>query len=403
MVEAHSGCLTDGDMRALVDRAASGQRLAAWNEHLRGCERCRTRLNLIDENAGAVAAMLDTVTPPLDAINENVALRKVHARQETREPNFPLLKGERLMSRISGVGRRGAIAGVAAVALMVAVIAAVPLSSFAQDMLTQFRVQQFSAITIPMDMFQGSSQLFGSAGSTGTQSADSSNSAVQAFVMAQLSDLGKLNSTLSKNSLKTASSIADAQTHLNGNMKVPSNLSTFSGVQPKVYLTDAGSISYAMNVQKARDILSLGKIDTAPLPDPTTTPTVTISLDVPAGAALDYVSNGKHLIVAQMVSPTLSIPSSVDMSMLRDELLASGVLPPNTVAQLRSIKDWQHTLIVPVPSGATTSNVTVQGNAGLLIKSNQGTVVMWQQNGVLHIIGSDDSNTNVMNVANSLK
>ncbi len=168
-----------------------------------------------------------------------------------------------------------------------------------------------------------------------------------------------------------------------------------------MYLTNAGSISYALNVQKARDLFSLGKIDPAPLPDPSTTPTVTLSLDIPAGAALDYQSNGKHLIVAQMESPTLTIPSSVDISLLRDELLATGFLPPETVAQLRAVTDWQHTLIVPVPSGATTSNVTVQNSAGLLIKSDQGSVVMWQKDGVLHIVGSD-SNVDVMSIASSL-
>ena len=185
-------------------------------------------------------------------------------------------------------------------------------------------------------------------------------------------------------------------------MQVPTNLSNFSGVDPTVYLSNAGSISYDLNVQKARDLLSLAKVDPAPLPDPNTTSSVTLSLDIPAGAVLDYQANGKHLVVAQMESPTLTIPSTVDISMLRDELLATGFLPPETVAQLRAVTDWQHTLIVPVPSGATTSNVTVQNSAGLLIKSDKGSVVMWQKDGILHVVGSDSS-VDVMSVASSLK
>jgi hypothetical protein len=389
-MDAHLGCLTDGEIRALIDDEMGAERRSDWAEHVSGCERCRMRLNLISENAGAVAAMLNSITPPIDATDEQIALRQVRARRVAREPVIPM-KGETLMSRIGGVGRRGAIAGVAILALMVIVVAAVPLSSLAENMLTRFRVQQFSAITIPMDLIQQDAQA-----------AQSMDSGTQAFIQSQLADLGQLNTTLDKNSLKKGSSIGDAQSHLNGTMQVPSKLSSFSGVNPTIYLSDAGTISYKLNVQKARDLLSLGNIDPAPLPDPSTTPTVTISLDVPAGAALDYESNGKHLIVAQMESPTLSIPSSVDISMLRDEMLATGFLPPDTVSQLRSVTDWEHTLIVPVPSGATTSNVTVQDSPGLLIKSDQGSVVMWQKDGILHVVGSD-SDVDVMSVASSMQ
>lgn len=389
-MEAHPGCLTDGELRALIDTVVPEDWRAQWADHIASCEHCRDRLDRISDNVGAVTAMLNSITPPIDVVDENEALKKVRARQEVREPVIPMLKGERLMTRLAGVGRRGAIAGVAMVALMVAVIAAVPFSSLADTMLTRFRVQHFSAITIPLDMIQ-----------QGAQASGSMDSGMGIIVKSQLADLGTLNSTIDKSSLTKASSIADAQAHLNGTMQVPTNVSTFAGVQPTVYLSNAGSISYDLNVQKARDLLSLGNIDPAPLPDPSTTPNVTISLDVPAGAALDYEANGKHLVVAQMESPTLSIPSSIDMSMLRDEVLATGFLPPDMVAQLRAVNDWEHTLIVPVPSGATTSNVTVQNSAGLLIKSDQGSVVMWEKDGVLHIVGSD-SDADVMSVAKSL-
>jgi len=389
-MDAQRGCLTDGDIRALLDAAVSEDVRASWVEHLSNCETCRERMGVVADNAGAIAAILGRINPSFGALDENEALRKVHARRTSREPASPLLKGDWLMSRLSGVGRRSALVGVAAVALMVAVVAAVPFSSLAENMLTRFRVQQFSAITIPMDLVQQEAQA--------SQTMDSGT---QAFVKAQLAGLGQLHSTLNRNSLTEASSVADAQTHLNGTFEVPTKLSDFANVQPTVYMSNAGTVSYDLNVQKARDLLTLGGIDPAPLPDPSTTPTVTITLDVPAGAGLDYVANGKHLVVAQMESPTLTIPSSVDISMLRDELLATGILPPDMVSQLRSVNDWEHTLIVPVPAGASSNNVTVQGSPGLLIKSDQGSAVMWQKDGILHIVGSN-SNVDVMSIASSL-
>ena len=387
---AQPNCLTNGELRAFADEAVTKECWSSWAMHIDHCSYCRERLARIVDNADAVATMLYTIAPSQTRVDEDLALRQVHARSGIRGSSFPWLKGDWFMSRFGGVGRRGAIAGVAVIALMVAVIAASPISSLADNMLNGFRVQQFSAITIPLDLVQSNAAA-----------SPSLNSGMESFVQSQLMGLGQPSSTLSQSSMKTATSVADAQAHLNGNMEIPSSLSTFSGVDPTVYLTDPGTVSYNLNVQRARDLFALGKLDPAPLPDPATTPTAKFSLDVPAGAALDYQSNGKHLVVAQMESPTLTIPSSVDISLLRDELLSSGFLPPDTVTQLRAVTDWQHTLIIPVPSGATTSNETVQGSPALLIKSDKGSVVMWQKDGILHMVGTN-GDASVMSVATSL-
>jgi hypothetical protein len=398
-VEAHPECLTNGELRAFVDEAVTRECWSIWAMHIDHCPNCRERLALIVDNADAVATMLYAIAPAPARIDEDRALREAHARRWTRESKVSWAKGDTLMSRFGRVGRRGAIAGVAVIALMIAVIAAAPIGSLADNMLNGFRVQQFSAITFPLNLVDSSaaSSLPGSS----TSGSSSLSSDMGSFVQSELMGLGQPSTTLSKSSLKTANSVTDAQTHLNGDMELPSSLSTFSGVTPTVYLTDAGTVSYKLNVQKARDLFALGKLDPAPLPDPSAYPTVNFSLNVPAGAALDYELNGKHLVVAQMESPTLNIPSSVDISLLRDELLSSGYLPPDTVTQLRAVTDWQHTLIIPVPDGATTSNETVQGSPALLIKSNQGSVVLWQKDGILHMVGTD-SDASVMSVATSL-
>jgi hypothetical protein len=389
-VEAQPNCLTNGELRAFADEAVTKECWSSWAMHIDDCSYCRERLARIVDNAHAVATMLYTIAPSSNKVDENLALRQVHARHGARASSFPWLKGDWFMSRFGGVGRRGAVAGIAVLALMIAVIAAAPIGSLADNMLSGFRVQQFSAVTFPLDLVHSDAAA-----------SSALNSGMGSFVQSELMGLGQPSTTLSKDSLKTATSVADAQAHLNGNMQIPSSLSTFSGVDPTVYLTDPGTVSYELNVQQARDLFALGKLDPAPLPDPSTTPTATFSLDVPAGAALDYQSNGKHLVVAQMESPTLTIPSSVDISLLRDELLSSGFLPPDTVTQLRAVTDWQHTLIIPVPTGATTSNETVQGVPALLIKSGQGSVVMWQKGGILHMVGTN-GDASVMSVATSL-
>ncbi|HVX29220.1 MAG TPA: hypothetical protein VHA53_01980 [Nitrolancea sp.] len=386
-------CLTNGELRAFADEAVTDEHWSEWAQHLDGCAACRTRLARIVDTADTVATLLSTTTPSTRQVDEDLAWQRVDARRGAAGSHSQWLKGDRFMNRLGGVGRRSAIAGVAVIALMVVVIAVSPIGSLADNMLNGFRVQQFSAITFPLDLVSPSASA--SSPSLG------SGAGMESFVRSQLMGLGTPSTTLNKESLKTANSVADAQAHLNGDMEIPSSLSTFSGVDPTVYLTDPGTVSYELNVQRARDLFALGKLDPAPLPDPSTTPTATFKLDVPAGAALDYEQNGKHLVVAQMESPTLTVPSSVDMSLLRDELLSSGFLPPDTVAQLRAVKDWQHTLIIPVPSGATTSNETVQGSPALLIKSDEGQVVLWQKDGILHMVGTN-GDASVMSVADSL-
>mgnify|MGYP001209365900 FL=1 len=126
---------------------------------------------------------------------------------------------------------------------------------------------------------------------------------------------------------------------------------------------------------------------------------------MPAAAALVYEADGKYLVAGQFVSPgpSLNIPSSVDVNLLREEVLALPGLPADIVAQLRNVKDWEKTLIVPVPSGATSRQVTVDGAAGLLVESDQGAVVLWQKDGALYAVGGQSvSGDDALRVAESM-
>ena len=79
-------------------------------------------------------------------------------------------------------------------------------------------------------------------------------------------------------------------------------------------------------------------------------------------------------------------------------------LPQDTVAQLQNVKDWDRTLIIPVPEDATTKNVTINGNAGLLILDGQGrgSLLLWQANGNLYAVGGTLSEADVTLVAQGL-
>ena len=99
--------------------------------------------------------------------------------------------------------------------------------------------------------------------------------------------------------------------------------------------------------------------------------------------------------------PALKLPDELDVNAFRAALPG---LPADTVAQLKAVKDWERTLIIPVPEDATTKNVSIKGNAGILIVDAQGrgSLVIWQQGGMMFAVGGTLSEVDLMAVANGL-
>lgn len=393
-MDATKNCLTDGDLRMLADGESTTLDAFSWQRHLDSCPACAARLAQIRGISADAATMVSELAPDQSQPDAALAYRRWQADRldrQTKRRRFDL-EGIPLMNHMSGVRRRGALIGTALVALMVVAIVALPVGTLAEDVLNKFRVQQFSAITIPMDDFEGLGAQFGEL-----------DPQMKAAVAGELMGLGSFSTTLDKESLHENATIDEARQHLGGSLKSPSDLpSEFDGVEPEIYLGDAGTAEYTLNVDKVQEILGRFGMSSAALPDPADHPTATISLDVPASAAFVYEANGKHLLVGQMASPTLSIPDSIDVELLREEILAFPFLPADTVAQIRGIENWEETLIIPVPSDATTSQKTINGSEALLIEHDGGSAVLWQDGGTLYIVAGEVSGDEVMSVAKSM-
>ncbi len=389
-MDADRRCLTDGELRVLVDEQAPDATGWEWS-HLDECAGCEARFNQILADSRAGADLMGRLAPVASAPDPILAYRRMRAQRAPSSARLSPLKGASVMNRFFGVPRRGAFAGLVVVALLAVAIAVAPLGTLASDFLNQFRVQQFAAITIPVDMAQ-------------FQQHDGAKAGVPPeHGPAEFNGMGAFTSTFTKDSSRKVGSVADANAHLGGTLLSPSSLPEgFASVQPQVYVSDAGTATYKMDVAKARQDLSGRGIDASGLPDPATTPDVTFTANIPASAALTYQVGDKHFLVGQMASPSLDIPSSVNVEVLRNALLAMPDLPQDVVAQIRSVRDWQHTLIIPVPKDAQTSQKTVHGAPALLISDEQGTVVLWQKGGILHGVGGQATPDEVMATANSL-
>ncbi|HEX2323943.1 MAG TPA: hypothetical protein VHQ00_01020, partial [Chloroflexota bacterium] len=89
----------------------------------------------------------------------------------------------------------------------------------------------------------------------------------------------------------------------------------------------------------------------------------------------------------QLKSPTVQVPSGVDVLALRKQAIEAGVragvIPQSLAAQLLAITDL-NTLPVPVVQGQS-SQVTVDGAQGTLISSKEGhAALIWFKDGVLY-------------------
>lgn len=289
--------------------------------------------------------------------------------------------------------RARALTAFATVVVLMLMVSVSPMRTVANDFLNQFRVQKFAAITIPMNLEDPSSTALFQMATAGDNSQ----------IKDELSGLGSFDTTfdVDKDHMPAAMTLDEAAAKYD-DMKAPESLPDGFDAAPQAYVSDAGSASFTLNVDKAKQIIERLNLPIYAF-DSVTSPTLDFNVDVPSAAILRYQNaSGDNLVVGQMESPQLDIPAELNMDRLREDILRFPFLPSDLVAQLRAVKDWQETLIIPIPEGATSENVTVDGHAGLLIKSDQGNGVLWEDGGKLYGVFGQVSADQVMSTAKSM-
>ena len=114
------------------------------------------------------------------------------------------------------------------------------------------------------------------------------------------------------------------------------------------------------------------------------------------------------IIFAQIPSPEVSAPASLDISKLAQLGLEFTGMTPEEAAQFTSTVDWTSTLIVPIPRNAASyQQVTVDGVTGTLIERPSDDApqfaLLWIKNGIIYTIGGLGSNSQkAIDIANAL-
>jgi len=115
--------------------------------------------------------------------------------------------------------------------------------------------------------------------------------------------------------------------------------------------------------------------------------------------------NGGTLVVGVAKTPTVG-SDGASVSEIQAYLLSQPSVSPALAAQIRAMGDPATTLPIPIPVGqAAAKNVNVHGVTGLFVgdSTGLGSAVLWQQNGLVYIVGGTLAEAETIAVANSLK
>lgn len=386
--------LSEGQLRAALDGELSAEAL----NHLEACPSCLSRQKAIQSQAQRTANKLAFLSSPRAEapLPASTAWNRFNQEKLTQKeyPMFKKLFASPLIRY-----------GVPALVVLTLIIALPGARALASQLLDLFRVQQVTVV--PVDV-TGLEQLNG-------------NDA-----------LGKQMSQLISNSLKVTKESGKPVEASDANQA--SQLAGFTvrlpeGMTPSRIDVMNGS-AFTLTVDRAKAEALLKEAGRSDLVLPDSIDGAEISVNIPAsvstaygtcpplsadGDGPDMGANGSRgrryadcVIFAQIPSPTVTAPPSVDVPQLAQIALEFTGMTPEQAKSFTDTVDWTSTLVVPIPKNAATyEQVTVDGVTGTLIQRPSDDapqfVLLWVKDGIIYTIGGLGSNSQqAIQMANSL-
>ncbi|HKG52963.1 MAG TPA: hypothetical protein VKB04_01785 [Anaerolineales bacterium] len=388
--------LTDGELRAALD----GELEAAPQQHLGACTGCQARQRQLWKEHEALAQRLaflapaDEPVPPVGRawvrFSQRLSIKK-EISMFKKMFTFPVVRF-----------------GTAALLILALVLAFPGTRALAGELLSLFRVQHVTVI--PVD-FTGMEQLDGSVGNN-------------------ISQLISESVTMQKEpSDPVTVATTDEASQLTGfNVRAPQGLTP-----SRISVMNGSAFTFTIDRAKAQALLDeAGRND---LVLPQDVDGADVSVNIPSSASLAFGTcpepsskseaererqretqgNGSPgrmyadcIIFAQIPSPEVSAPASLDINKLAQIGLEFTGMTAEEAAEFTSTVDWTSTLVVPIPKNAATNQqVTVDGVTGTLIERPSDDApqfaLFWVKDGIIYTIGGLGSNSQkALEIANSL-
>jgi hypothetical protein len=314
------------------------------------------------------------------------------ALRERINNQAPLDEGEGARPRIARWTT--ALAGAAALALVVLTFNFPGARATARDFLDLFRVKRFAAIPIDPERI---AQL--RAGNIDFKTLLSDDIQV-------LEEPGKPQLV---DSVEAAGRLAGIDA------RIPTVL-PYGTSQPEIHVKGNAAARLTADTAKLQTIMESLDIYDVKVPEGLNGATVEVT--VPPSITLQYKRGLESVVFVQSRSPQIDLPEGVDLAQLGEiGLRIAGLSPAEAHAFAQSV-DWHSTLLVPVPANAASfREVNVQGTTALLITTGgtgglpkrgpngerQRSIVLWSEGDMVYAVMGEASSVDLVEMANSIQ
>jgi Putative zinc-finger len=381
-------CPTEGLLRAHIDGELSAEETDAVEQHLCSCDVCRNRLAGITAQAELVRQKLHALLPESAGIPLDATLAYAHCRQrESTELNEQDTGKDHMLS----VWKRPLWSGAAAACALVLLLSFAPGRTWAQKFLAMLRVQKLAVVPVDFSAIPN--------GSTGSGK-----------LIAQLiSD--NVVVTMDPGKPLTASSLETARDMAGFNLRTLDAL----GAPQQIFVSGEGAFHMTLDRDRIQAVLDqAGRSD---IQIPASVDGSTVAVHAPKLVRLLYgtcsekdASSVESCIeFAQVPSPTVSVPPSLNIATLAEAGLQVAGMSAAEAHRFCETVDWSSTLVIPIPqNGSSYRTVPVDGVNGTLIEAApHGNFVgryalIWVKNGIVYSFSGKGHPDKALSVAASL-
>ena len=392
--------LNEGQLRAALDGELDTDEL----KHLESCQQCQSRQKSLEAQIHPTVERLRFLSSPTadTGLSTSAAWKKFN--HETLAQKETSMFKKLFASPLVKYGF--------SVALVIALILAFPSTrALAGELLNLFRVQQVTVV--PVD-FTGLKQLDDAAGTDISQ-----------LISDSLTMKDEPGEPVNAATVDEASQLAGFNVRAPQGM-TPSRISVMDGV------------SFSLTVDRDKAQALLNEAGRGDLVLPKEVDGADVSVNIPSSVSIAFgtcpePSNDSEaererqremetsgprsklyadcIILAQIPSPEVSAPASLDIAKLAQIGLEFTGMTPEEAAQFTSTVDWTSTLVVPIPQNAASyQQVPVDGVTGALIERTAEDsddapqfALFWVKDGIIYTIGGLGSNAQqALEIANSL-
>lgn len=367
--------VSDGWLRRMIDDPLILG--AADRRHFEGCADCQARLAAMAADSQAVAGLLSTPLPAVDPAAAAVAIGERGALRTAPLP--PIVRN--VAARVE-INPAPAARTLAAVAIAAVLVVGMVVSGAAANLLTIFEPKQVTAVPVApseLQSLQGLPDL-------------SAYGTVKVTTQPVLQSVADVQAAASQTHLQVLQ-----PSHVPASVTGPSAFAVIS----------QGSGSFTFSAAKAQAAAQRDGKALPPMPANIDGSTLYLTIGPAVVESFGVSGQGGQLpslVVVQARVPKVQ-STGVSVAELRNYLLAQPGISPTLAAQIRAIGDPSQTLPIPIPANLATSHpVGVQGVQGLAIgdSSGLGSAVIWVKDGLVYAVGGTLTESQVLQVANSL-